>query len=287
MTGIRRPKRTSPGPNACLGLTFTPAERAQMLGGFDGQTGGARQIRDWRLPNGAPMASRFDPRLPGFRMPAGPSVRAVLRRRSGAAARQRRGHRLRPRHAPRRVDPARRAHQPAADARSTSTASPTLNGPKLVLLRHGHARDRAGRGRRRRRADAGGREPRAAARAFPMASRTSSTPRASSPAGARSPTATACPRRTPPSSTLLRRAGAVLLGKTTVGASPTTTSGTAARRSNPWNLNEGSRGSRAGSASRHGGGALRLLPSARRRWGRSPRPASAAAPRACAPPSGG
>jgi Asp-tRNA(Asn)/Glu-tRNA(Gln) amidotransferase A subunit family amidase len=73
MTGTTPTEEDIAGAERVLGLTFTPGERAQMLGGFDGQTGGARQIRDWRPPNGAPMASRFDPRLPGFRMPGGPS----------------------------------------------------------------------------------------------------------------------------------------------------------------------------------------------------------------------
>jgi Asp-tRNA(Asn)/Glu-tRNA(Gln) amidotransferase A subunit family amidase len=73
MTGTTPTEEDIAGAERVLGITFTPSERAQMLGGFDGQIDAARLIRDWRLPNGAPMASRFDPRLPGFRMPAGPS----------------------------------------------------------------------------------------------------------------------------------------------------------------------------------------------------------------------
>jgi hypothetical protein len=58
---------------AILGLAFTARERAQMRGNLDGQIGGARTIRAHRMPHATPMASRFDPRLPGFRMPGGAS----------------------------------------------------------------------------------------------------------------------------------------------------------------------------------------------------------------------
>ncbi len=40
-----------------------------MLGNLGGQIEGARAIRGFALPNHAPTACRFDPRLPGFRMP--------------------------------------------------------------------------------------------------------------------------------------------------------------------------------------------------------------------------
>ncbi|MDO5528407.1 MAG: amidase [Paracoccus sp. (in: a-proteobacteria)] len=53
-----------------LGLSFTASERAQMLGALPGQIARMKPVRDLRLPNGAPTASRFDPRLPGFVMPA-------------------------------------------------------------------------------------------------------------------------------------------------------------------------------------------------------------------------
>ncbi|MBK5928605.1 amidase [Rhodobaculum claviforme] len=55
-----------------LGVTYTPAERAQMLDNLEGQIASAVARRGVRLSNDVPMASRFDPRLPGFRPPAAP-----------------------------------------------------------------------------------------------------------------------------------------------------------------------------------------------------------------------
>lgn len=53
-----------------LGIAYTEAERRQMVGNLHGQIASARQRRKVDLPNNAPMATRFDPRLPNFRMPA-------------------------------------------------------------------------------------------------------------------------------------------------------------------------------------------------------------------------
>lgn len=52
-----------------MGLTMTASERALMAGSFEAQIANARARRAVRLPNSAPMATRFDPRPPGFRMP--------------------------------------------------------------------------------------------------------------------------------------------------------------------------------------------------------------------------
>jgi Asp-tRNA(Asn)/Glu-tRNA(Gln) amidotransferase A subunit family amidase len=52
-----------------LGVTYTDAERAQMLGTLDEQIAAAVSRRRVPLDNAAPMATRFDPRLPGFAMP--------------------------------------------------------------------------------------------------------------------------------------------------------------------------------------------------------------------------
>ncbi len=56
-------------------VRYTPQERAQMLDNLEGQIASARLRRSVRLGNDEPMATRFDPRLPNFRMPAavGPS----------------------------------------------------------------------------------------------------------------------------------------------------------------------------------------------------------------------
>ena len=52
-----------------LGIEYTPAERAQMVGNLEGQIVSAKFRRGVPLANSVPMASRFDPRLPGFGMP--------------------------------------------------------------------------------------------------------------------------------------------------------------------------------------------------------------------------
>nr|WP_275981977.1 amidase [Frigidibacter sp. ROC022] len=54
-----------------MGLEYTPEERAQMLDNLEGQIGLARARRGVKLANSAPMALRFDPRLPGFVLPHG------------------------------------------------------------------------------------------------------------------------------------------------------------------------------------------------------------------------
>lgn len=54
-----------------MGITYTPEERAQMVTNFEGQLLSAQARRDVTLDNATPMACRFDPRLPGFAMPHG------------------------------------------------------------------------------------------------------------------------------------------------------------------------------------------------------------------------
>ena len=51
------------------GVTYTAQERAQMVDNLDAQIALNIARRQTELPNAAPMASRFDPRLPGFTMP--------------------------------------------------------------------------------------------------------------------------------------------------------------------------------------------------------------------------
>lgn len=62
------------GAETVLGLGYTQAERAQMIENLKGQIGSARLIRRHGPPNGAPTASRIDPRLTGFWMPSGGSA---------------------------------------------------------------------------------------------------------------------------------------------------------------------------------------------------------------------
>ncbi|SHE42244.1 Asp-tRNAAsn/Glu-tRNAGln amidotransferase A subunit [Loktanella atrilutea] len=54
-----------------LGLAYTAQERAQMVGNLDGQRDLAVARRAVTLDNATPTATRFDPRLPGFAMPHG------------------------------------------------------------------------------------------------------------------------------------------------------------------------------------------------------------------------
>jgi len=58
-----------------LGVAYTARERQQMLGNLDGQIASAKESRALRHENTVPMASRFDPRLAGFGMPADSGVR--------------------------------------------------------------------------------------------------------------------------------------------------------------------------------------------------------------------
>jgi Asp-tRNA(Asn)/Glu-tRNA(Gln) amidotransferase A subunit family amidase len=53
-----------------LGVAYTPAEREQMIGNLDGQIALAAARRKVSLANSMPMASRFDPRLPTTPVPA-------------------------------------------------------------------------------------------------------------------------------------------------------------------------------------------------------------------------
>ena len=54
-----------------MGVDYTQAERQQMLDNLEGQIASTVQRRAVPLANSVPMAMRFDPRLPGFAMPHG------------------------------------------------------------------------------------------------------------------------------------------------------------------------------------------------------------------------
>ena len=53
-----------------LGVTYSAGERQQMLDNLEGQIASAKLRRGKPIANSVPTASRFDPRLPNFRMPA-------------------------------------------------------------------------------------------------------------------------------------------------------------------------------------------------------------------------
>ncbi|MBC7152771.1 MAG: amidase [Rhizobium sp.] len=57
-----------------MGLAYTARERAQMVGNLEGQIASALERRKVELPNTVPMSLRFDPRLPGFEMPTANGV---------------------------------------------------------------------------------------------------------------------------------------------------------------------------------------------------------------------
>ncbi|KAF0114445.1 MAG: amidase [Rhodobacteraceae bacterium] len=54
-----------------MGVDYTPAERQLMLDNLEGQITSALARRAVPMPNQVPMALRFDPRLPDFAMPHG------------------------------------------------------------------------------------------------------------------------------------------------------------------------------------------------------------------------
>lgn len=58
------------GAECVMGVSYTAAERSQMLGNWEGQIISALVRRKVRLANSMPMASRFDPQLRTFRAPA-------------------------------------------------------------------------------------------------------------------------------------------------------------------------------------------------------------------------
>jgi Asp-tRNA(Asn)/Glu-tRNA(Gln) amidotransferase A subunit family amidase len=63
------------GAERLLGVAYTTAEREQMVGNLKGQIASAVARRKLRFDNSMPTATRFDPRLPNFRMPARSSPR--------------------------------------------------------------------------------------------------------------------------------------------------------------------------------------------------------------------
>ncbi len=59
-----------------LGIDYTARERQQMVGNLEGQICPGPGACAAPLDNTVPMASRFDPRLPAFAMPAATELRA-------------------------------------------------------------------------------------------------------------------------------------------------------------------------------------------------------------------
>src|ERR1700722_9076796 len=63
------------GAERLVGVTYTAAEREQMVGNLEGQIASAIARRKLRLDNSMPTAGPFDPRLPNFRLPSPGSPR--------------------------------------------------------------------------------------------------------------------------------------------------------------------------------------------------------------------
>jgi Asp-tRNA(Asn)/Glu-tRNA(Gln) amidotransferase A subunit family amidase len=63
------------GAERLVGISYTAAEREQMVGNLEGQIASAIARRKFRFDNSMPTATRFDPRLPNFGMPAPGSPR--------------------------------------------------------------------------------------------------------------------------------------------------------------------------------------------------------------------
>ena len=117
-----------------FGVDYTPAERAQMVDNLEGQIASALARRRVPLANDAPMASRFDPRLPTTRLPdaQAPVRYATIEAPCPSDAEAIAFAPLTP---PLGLDPHRRPQQPAAD-RDLSVSHRGAQ-PPPVLLRGG------------------------------------------------------------------------------------------------------------------------------------------------------
>ncbi len=228
-----------------LGVHYTPAERDQMVGNLEGQIASARARRAVPLANDEPMASRFDPRLPTTRLP---DAQAPLRFTPVTA-------------------PCPAAEDDVAFAPLTHLSAWIAGGaltsrrlteiylrriaalnPKLLCFATVMAEQAL--------AEADGADRL-------MAEGTRLGPLHGIPYGLKDLFDTAgtvtgwgaepyrdrVPERDAAIVTRLRAAGAVLIGKTTVGALAYNDIWYGGQTRNPWNLGEGSSGSSAGSAS--------------------------------------
>ncbi len=230
---------------ALLGVSYTASERALMVGNLEGQIDSARTAREVTLPNSAPMAMRFDPRPPGFSMPSGPG-----QLRFGATTR-----------------PLPEADEDIAFAPLTDLshwiASGALTsrrlteiylariaaiGPKLECFATVTA-DLA-------RAEADAADALLAQGVWlgplhgvPYAVKDLFDTKGIVTGWGAEPYRARVPEADAAIVTRLRAAGAVLLGKSTLGALAYNDIWYGGRTRNPWNLNEGSSGSSAGSAS--------------------------------------
>lgn len=230
---------------ALLGVTYTASERALIIGTVEGQIGSARAARGLALSNAAPMALRFDPRPPGFRMPSGPGIQRFTSTAPPLPA------------ADEDIAFAPVIHLSAWLAGGALTSRRLTRiylariaelGPKLecfatvtpeVALAEAEAADSllaAGVWR-------------GPLHGVPYALKDLFDTRGIVTGWGAEPFRDRVPEADAAIVTRLRAAGAVLLGKATVGALAYNDIWYGGRTRNPWNLNEGSSGSSAGSAS--------------------------------------
>lgn len=228
-----------------VGVDYTAAERAQMLDNLEGQITQARARRSVALANSVPMALRFDPRLPGFVMPHAASsvtVSAVT-------------HML-------PVTDEDIAFAPVTDL-SVLIATGRLTSLRLTQIYLDRIAALNGKLECYAVVSADLALAEAAAADALLASGVNLGPLHGIPYGLKDlfdtkgivtgwgaePFRDRVPDSDATIVTKLRAAGAVLLGKTTVGALAYNDIWYGGVTRNPWNLNEGSSGSSAGSAS--------------------------------------
>ncbi len=229
-----------------VGVTYTLAERKLMLDNLEGQIEAARARRALPLANDLPMASRFDPRLPGF---SGFPLQKPLR--------------------PSAADPG-----PLPDSDEDIAFAPVtrlaqwlargeLTSRRLTEIYLARIEDYGSRLEcfvtvtpelARAQADAADALLKAGTHLGPLhgipygLKDLFDTKDIRTSWGA-TPYKDRVPERDARVTLLLHRAGAVLLGKTTLGALAYGDIWFGGKTRNPWNLNEGSSGSSAGSAS--------------------------------------
>jgi Asp-tRNA(Asn)/Glu-tRNA(Gln) amidotransferase A subunit family amidase len=228
-----------------MGVAYSRSERTLMLDNLEGQIAAAEARRKLVLANATPMASRFDPRLPGFSMPpAPPSFRA-----SGADP------------GPLPDDDDDIAFAPVS-RQSRWIARGALTSRRLTELYLARIARHAGalecfvtvtEDLARAEADAADARLKAGTWLGPLHGIPYGLKDLFDTTGIRTswgamPYKDRVPESDARVVALLRAAGAVLLGKTTLGALAYGDIWFGGKTRNPWNLNEGSSGSSAGSA---------------------------------------
>ena len=227
-----------------VGILYTARERAQMVGGLEGQIASAVACREMGIPGDVPTAQHFDPRLAGFAMPAQPPVPPPS-----------------PAHGPLPEDKADIAFAPAS-ALAAWIADGTLTSRRLTEIylarieAHGHLECWAALAPERALAEADAMDAlsRAGVSLGPLHGLPYGLKDLFDTAGLATewgaePFRGRVPRRDARIVTRLRAAGAVMLGKTTLGALAYGDIWHGGVTRNPWNPEEGSSGSSAGSAS--------------------------------------